>query len=63
MSPAVSTNLDTTSDAVLVSGERQHLVYFLPALSVGLADVTGSDSAGLALLVRWMNCYRCHKQT
>ena len=66
MSQAVSINLDSTSDAILISGELtfatvkdvlgevQRLVASLPALDIDLADVTRSDSAGLALLVHWM---------
>jgi phospholipid transport system transporter-binding protein len=66
MSQAISINLDTKSNAILVSGELtfatvkdvlgevQSLVTSLPALDIDLADVTRSDSAGLALLVHWM---------
>jgi phospholipid transport system transporter-binding protein len=74
MSQAVSINLDTSSDVILVSGELtfatvntvlgeiQKLATSLPALNIDLADVTRSDSAGLALLVHWMRVARTAKK-
>jgi phospholipid transport system transporter-binding protein len=74
MSQAVSINLEPTSEAILVSGEMtfatvnavlgeiQTLVTALPALNIDLADVTRSDSAGLALLVHWMRVAKTAKK-
>tara|TARA_R110002111_G_scaffold40867_1_gene76191 strand:- start:20 stop:331 length:312 start_codon:yes stop_codon:yes gene_type:complete len=66
MSQAVTINLDTASNAILVNGELtfatvndvlgevQKLTGSLSELAIDLADVTRSDSAGLALLIHWM---------
>jgi len=74
MSQAVVINLDATSNAILVSGELtfatvndvlgevKHLANSLPELDVDLADVTRSDSAGLALLIHWMRVAKVAKK-
>lgn len=74
MSQAISINLEPASESILVSGELtfatvnavlgeiQTLATSLPVLNIDLADVTRSDSAGLALLVHWMRVAKTAKK-
>jgi len=75
MSQAITINVDSSSEMVLVSGELTfttvnsvlneigRLVGSSFELKIDLSGVTRSDSAGLALLVHWMRAAKQAKKT
>jgi phospholipid transport system transporter-binding protein len=74
MSQAITINVDSSSEMVLVSGELTfttvnsvlneigRLVGSSFELKIDLSGVTRSDSAGLALLVHWMRAAKQAKK-